>query len=439
MKKINKIPTILGIIILLVGTFAGVFFLNMRTTFRIGADVASTPKDVRIGNITDNSVTVSWSTDKETTDFLTWGTSSTAISKVEKESESDQKFFNHSINLTGLKADTAYFFKINSDGTDYDNNNVPWQFTTGDELAIKTNLSPISGSVLTASGKPGDHALVYITINGYLISTLTSSAGNFVFQLAGVRTPDLKSYQEISESQTLLSISAQGGPGEIVTDSIFPQSSRPIPPLIFGQTYDHRNLPPNGDGQSPDVNLNLPANSTTESKFNVATGSSSTTSNSVILESLTDGEVVTSDKPQFFGKGPGGEEITITVHSEDPISETVVIPNSGSWSWSVPTNLAPGAHTITISWIDAKGITRNLTRNFEVQASELPAFVASSSATPTASGAATPKPTATAKPTASATAQPVPVTGDLTPTLLLSIMGIAVTLFSFAIWKTAEN
>lgn len=157
------------------------------------------------------------------------------------------------------------------------------------------------------------------------------------------------------------------------------------------------------------------------------------------MESLTDGEVITSDKPQFFGKGPGGETITVTVESENPVTETVQIPQNGSWSWTVPTNLAPGAHKITISWVDAKGITRKLIRNFEVQASELPAFEASASATPTASGAGTPKPTATAKPTASATAQPVPVTGGLTPTFLLSIMGIVVTVFSFAIWKLADN
>lgn len=439
MIKTSKIPTLLGIIILLIGTFAGVFFLNMNQVFQIGADVATTPKSVRIGNITNNSATVSWSTDKETTSFLNWGESQGSITKIEKESETDEKFFNHAINLAGLKANTTYFFKINSDGTDYDNNNVPWQFTTGDELSINPNLTPISGSVITSSGRPGGHSLVYITINGYLMSTLTSSSGNFVFQLGSTRTPNLKGYQEINESQTLLEISVQGEPGEVATASIFPQSARPVPPIIFGQNYDHRNLPANGDGISPSADLSLPENATAESKFNVATTSGTTAPTSVILESLTDGEVITSDKPQFFGKGPGGETITVTVESENPVTETVQIPQNGSWSWTVPTNLAPGAHKITISWVDAKGITRKLIRNFEVQASELPAFEASASATPTASGAGTPKPTATAKPTASATAQPVPVTGGLTPTFLLSIMGIVVTVFSFAIWKLADN
>ncbi len=442
MKKINKIPTLLGIVILLVGTFAGVFFLNMNQVFRIGADAQSAPQDIRISNISDTSATLSWTTPKETANFVIWGDSAGSVSKVEKETENDQKFFNHSVNLTGLKPNSNYFFKINSDGTTYDNQNIPWQFTTGAQLNVNQNSFAVSGSVITASGVPAKKALVYMTIGGYLMSTLTSDSGNFVFQLTSARTPDLLSYVQINPSQTLLDISVIGLPGETSSAKIFPQSANPIPPMIFGQVYDHRNLTPNMDGQTPDVNLNLPETSTTESKFNVASSSGTPAPTSVILESLTEGETITSDKPQFFGKGPGGETITITVESENPVTENVTIPKSGSWSWSVPTNLAAGAHKITVSWIDASGITRQLTRNFVVQASELPAFEATPSqslATPTATGTATPKPTLTPKPTATATAQPVPVTGGLTPTLLLSIMGLAVTLFSFAIWKLADN
>ncbi len=441
MKHINKIPTILGIIILLVGTFAGVFFLNMSQVFKIGADAQSSPQDIRISNISDSAATISWVTAKETADFITWGESKNNISKIEKESENDQKFFNHSINLSGLKASSIYYFKINVDGTSYDNQNIPWQFTTGMNLGTSTSSMTISGSALTGSGIPAKRGLVYMTVNGYLVSTLTSDSGSFVFQLGSLRTPDLRDYLTIDPGQTLLEISVIGAPGELASAKIFPQSARPIPPMVFGQIYDHRNLPENGDGQTPNVNLNLPANSASASKFNVATGSATVAPTSVILESLTDGETVASDKPQFFGKGPGGEKITITVHSENPITEDVTIPKNGSWNWSVPTNLAPGAHTITVSWIDTTGITRQLTRNFVVQAGELPAFVASSSATiaPTASGSATTKPTPTTKPTAIATSQPVPVTGDLTPTLLLSIMGIVVVAFSFFVFKLAEN
>lgn len=449
MIKKSTIPTILGVIILLAGTFLGVFYLNMTQIFRIGASPQTSPKDVRVSNLADNTATVSWTTDGQTSGFINWGVSQNSISSIVTEDNSNSKYFNHSIAITGLKANTNYYYKINSNGVSYDNNGIPWQFTTGSVLNANTASLPISGSVITGSGQPEKRALVYLNVSGYLESTLTSDTGNFVFQLGSVRTPDLSGYVAIDPAKTLLEISVQAGTDGVASAQIFPQSAQPIPPIVLGQVYDWRNLGPSTSGQSPNVNLQLPQNATTESKFDTTT-SGSTKTTSVILENITEGEVVTTTQPQFFGKGPGGETITISLHSEVPVTQTVQIPSTGSWSWTPPTNLAPGAHTITITWVDASGITRSLTRDFIVQAGEAPAFTASQSAstptpTPVVSGTPVPtlRPTATpsGSPTATprATAEPVPVTGDLTPTLILSIMGIVIMAFSFLVWKMSES
>lgn len=444
MKKSNKIPTILGIIILVIGTFAGVFFLNMNQVFRIGADSASSPKDIRIGNLSDNSATVSWITDKESVDFLVWGESQSSLNKIEKESQTDQKFFTHSITLSGLKPGTTYYYKINSDGVNYDNKGIPWQLTTGPTLNSSPNSINVSGSVISGTGLPAQRALVYITVNGYLISTLTSESGNYVFQLGIARTPNLGAYTQIDPHATLLEISVSTGPSGVASASIFPESAKPVPPIILGQVLDFRNLKPNQNNGAPDANLNLPENATIESKFNVEQGIATPSSTTVILESLKDGETVTSTQPQFFGKGPGGEKITILVESENPITDEVQIPKTGSWNWSPPTGLTEGAHKVTISWIDSTGITRSLTRNFIVQAGELPAFVATPSqslATPTTSGSGTPLATASPspKPVATVSAAPVPVTGSTYMTVLMYVMGIIVLGFSFFIWRLSEN
>lgn len=442
MKKTNKIPSILGIIVLVTGIFAGVFFLNMNQVFKVGADSASSPKDIRVGNLSDNSATISWITDKESVNFLVWGESQDNLSKIEKESETDQKFFTHSITLSGLKPGTTYYYKINSDGVNYDNKGIPWQLTTGPTLNSSPNPINVSGSVISGTGLPAQRALVYITVNGYLISTLTSESGNYVFQLGIARTPNLGAYTQIDPHTTLLEISVSTGPGGVASASIFPESAKPVPPIILGQVLDFRNLKPNGNNGAPDANLNLPENATIESKFNVEQGIATPSSTTVILESLKDGETVTSTQPQFFGKGPGGEKITILVESENPITSEVQIPKDGSWNWSPPTGLAEGAHKVTISWIDSTGITRSLTRNFIVQAGELPAFVATPSqslATPTPSGSATPLATSTPKPVATASAAPVPVTGSAYMTVLMYVMGIVVLGFSFFIWRLSEN
>jgi hypothetical protein len=460
MRKKSKIPTIIGIIILLASTFAGVYFLKMNQVFRIGANPTFTPKDIRVSNLSDTAATVSWITEGTATNFINWGESQGSLTKIEKESDTDQKFFTHSITLAGLKENTTYYYKINSEGSDYDNNGLPWQFTTGSLISVNQTSNPISGSVITASGEPVKRALVYATVDGYILSTLTSDAGNFVLQLGSARSSDLASLAKIDKAKTLLNISVQTENGGSASAQIFPQSANPIPPLIIGQVQDYRSLQPTENGQSPNADLNLPANASEESKFNVTSNSVAVKPTSVILESIDEGEIITSTEPEFFGKGPAGEELTISIHSEALPPETIQVPKNGSWSYSPSTPLAPGPHSITISWLDATGITRTLTRNFVVQAGEVPAFVATpSGSTPTPTPRITPtptprvtptitptvRPTSTATPSATlsasptATPGPIPVTGNLTPTLLLSIMGIVVIAFSFFVWKISES
>ncbi len=453
MIKKNNIPTILGIIVLFIGVFAGVFLLRTNQIFKIGADATIVPKDVRVSNISDSTATVSWITEAQSTSFISYGETEN-VNTIIKESEGDQKFFTHSITITGLKASTPYFYKINSDGTNFDNNGIPWQFTTGSKISESQKTISVSGGVITASGQPSKRAIVYVTINGYLLSTLTSDAGSFVMQLGSTRTSNLSQYADIITNQTLLDVSIEAEGGEMASVKIFPESANPIPTIVLGQNQDYRNLKPKVAGDNPNADLSLPGDSTSESKFNVTDKIATPSSKTVILDSLDEGEIVTSTQPEFFGKGPGGEEITITVNSEQVLTGTVSIPSNGSWSWSPPENLSPGAHSITISWIDVSGITRSLTRNFIVQAGEAPAYVSTPSAsspTPTVVPTVTPKstatpiatasptPTKTASPTSTASAKPIPVTGDLTPTLMLFMMGIAVVIFGVFTWRMTEE
>lgn len=452
--------------LLFAGVFAGVFLIKNNQIFKIGASPTITPKDVRISNISESSATVSWVTEDATTGFVTFGETSTPKTFV-GESNDNQKFTTHSITITGLKPETNYFFKINSDGTNFDNNGVLWQFTTG-KIPKNNQVSiPASGSLISSTGQPVGRAIVYVVINGYTLSTFTSESGNFVVQLGSARNVDLSDYANIDPDTTLLEISATSGTGEVATAKIFPRSANPIPAMILGQDQDFRNLSPSNSGINPGANLNLPQRTNAESKINITSEEPSAKSTIVTLKSIDDGEIITSDKPQFFGDGPTGEKITITIHSDTEITGTVTVSPKGTWNWTPPTNLSPGAHTVTVSWIDSSGITRTLTRSFIVQAGELPAFVASPSATPTqtpistrtpvptktpvstetpaSAKSPTPaptttlKPTSTPKPVGSATPASLPESGALTPTLLLFIMGVGILAFSFYTWKVSKN
>lgn len=440
MRK-SKIPTIIGLLTLVLGLAAGVLLVRNQNIFRLGAAAEFAPKDVRISNITDSSLTISWITDKETSGFVKWGESAASLDKTELDELKDQGF-THLLTLRGLTPQTTYFFKINSGGEDFDNNAIPWQVTSGATLEIPSKTNLVSGSVLTSTGGPAKNVLLYLTVGGgNLLSTITSQNGSWVIPLSQARTQDLSSYIVIDEKNTLIEISVNAGPPGVASAQVYPQSARPVPSIILGNTHDFKNLPPSEVSEIPKASIGLPDEATPSSGFEVGEKSATPSATTVTLENIDEGEIITSTKPEFFGEGPSGTTITITLESE-PVTDTLKVPSNGDWNWSPPQGLSEGAHKITISWRDASGILRTLSRTFIVQAAEGPAFESTPSASPTATPktSPTPSPTATATPkaTATATAAPVPDSGSLTPTLLLSIMGVGVLAFAFLIWKKSE-
>jgi hypothetical protein len=446
MRK-SKIPTIIGLIVLVFGLAAGVLLVGSQRFFRLGAEAELAPKDVRISNISDNSFTVSWVTDKVTGGFVKWGEDPESLDKIELD-EVGGEGITHTASIRAVSPGKTYYFKINSGGNDFDNSGIPWQVSLASSLPVPAKTNLVSGSVLTGSGQPAKNALVYITLGGgSLLSTVTSENGSWVIPISQTRSQDLSGFVDIDEKNTLMEISVNAGSDGVASAQIYPQSAKPVPAIILGETHDFKSLPASEVSEIPKASIGLPEESTPSSKFQVEEKTQAPTSQSVTLESLDEGEVVTSTKPQFFGEGPAGTTISITVESE-PVTGSVKIPTTGDWNWSPPAGLSEGTHKITISWRDTQGILRTLTRTFVVQAAEGPAFESTPSATltptptPTPSPRSTPTPTptitGTPEPSASPTVSPVADSGSLTPTILLSIMGISVIAFAFLVWKKSE-
>jgi len=436
MKK-EKIPTIIGLVILVIGIITGVFLIKSQQIFKLGASSEETPKDVRISNITDSSFTVSWTTDKETLGFVKWGKNANNLDKVENDTISEEGYI-HSSTIRSLNAQTEYYFKINSNSKDYDNQGTVWKVKTGLQLAEPTKNIVISGNVLNPNGTPTVNSLIYFSVGGgSLLSTVTSKTGSWLMPISQTRNKNLDSYVTINESSSLIEISVNAGINGVTTAQIYPQSAKPAPSIILGESNDFKNSEPSEDSQIPEASIDLPEGETlTQSGFEVDSSSNDTNSKTVTLESHDEGETISTQDPEFFGKGPSGTEIEIQVESELQ-TDSITVGNTGSWTWSPPTGLEEGTHTITLKWKDTNGILRTLTRNFVVQASESPAFVSTPSATPklTSTPSATPKATSTAS--VAATPQQ-PVSGSLTQTLLLFMIGIATILFGFILWKQSE-
>ncbi len=421
MKKNLKLPTIIGIIVLILGLGAGLILLQFRNNilFNLKASPDRDPKEVKVTNISDKSFTISWITDKTTVGYVVFGETIGSLSQNAPDTDDSAKT-SHSITLVGLKPTTDYYFKINSDGALKDNNGIAWKTKTGTTISTSTNTQIVSGSVVTQTGQPLPDALVYLnTGSSSIISTKTSANGNFVIPLSKLRNSDLSGYPVLT-AKSLIEILVQSGTGAIATAQIYLEATNPVPAMSIGQNYDFRDEAPNNTiSENPEANVNIPQATPANSGFNLGNTGSPAPAGSVTLESIDQGEKVTTTTPEFFGEGLKGTEITIEIHSTENITGKVVVDSKGNWTWEPPQGLSPGSHTITLKWKDAQGILRTLTRSFVVEASSGPAFVATPSGSPKATASATPRITRPA------TDSGTPVAGIATPTLVSFSIGFA--------------
>ncbi|MEK7526057.1 MAG: Ig-like domain-containing protein [Patescibacteria group bacterium] len=432
MKKNIKLPTIVGIVVLILGLGAGIFLLQFKNIFNLKASPDQDPKQVKITNISDKSFSVSWITDKATVGFVSFGESATTLNQTAPDTDDSAKNV-HTITVVGLTPNKNYFFKISSDGTLKDNNGIAWNAQTGPTLSVSTNAQIVSGNVVTSTGQPATQALIYLTTSGSsTVSAKVSANGSWVIPLSKLRTSDLQGYPVLT-NKTLVEILIQTGTGSIATAQIYLEATNPVPTMSIGQNYDFRNQTPNNiSGTNPEANLTLPEDETPLSGLNIATGSPTpVTGSTVTIENVTQGEIVNTTQPEFFGEGPKGTKITIEIHSTQAISGTTTVDSSGNWNWEPPKDLEPGSHTITLKWTDASGILRTLTRSFVVEAAEGPAFVATPSGSPKASPSATPRVTRPA------TDSGTPVAGVATPTLVM--LSLAVSFIAISVFVTKKS
>ncbi len=432
MKKNLKLPTLLGVLILFSGLIAGIFLINSSQVFKLSANIEAIPKNVRFSNIINTGLTISWTTDVESKGFVKWGTKQNSLSKVALE-ENSEKSFVHSVNIIGSEIASDVFLKINSDTKDYDNEGTVWQTKTSINKISPSSLLIASGSILMADGKSPAKALVYLTINGIVLSGITSNEGSFIIPVS-TYIETVSDTTAIGISATAIEISVNAGLNGTSQAVIYPKAIKSIPTMIIGKTYDFRSLTTNDSNDEPKSSLSIPESVAISSRFEITKTETAQAISTVTIDSIDNGEIITTTDPEFFGKGPQNTSIEIAVESE--LQEVALVTDAkGAWKWNPPNNLEPGEHKVTVKWRDASGILRTITRNFVVSASEGPAFESTPSATPHVASTSSPSATPKATKTPTTTAPPTPETGSPTQTIGLFLIGVGLFLSSLYLHK----
>lgn len=176
------------------------------------------PKEIIVGNITDSSLTVSWTTDKPSSGGIFLNSQENPLLRGLGfflceffsyrcnfiNDDTPKASTTHFINIGNLTPETPYYYRIVSSGrlfkTDAGNNVLP-SLITGPVLGIPTLPNPVYSYILRGDGKtPVAESLVTISLVGNndketkssLITTVTDKNGLFLVDLGNLRTPDLR-------------------------------------------------------------------------------------------------------------------------------------------------------------------------------------------------------------------------------------------------------
>ncbi|MBN1263575.1 MAG: fibronectin type III domain-containing protein [Candidatus Pacebacteria bacterium] len=417
-RRIKKIPTFIGFTIIFIGLITSIYLVERSQNILLKARSKVTPGQIKISNINSSSFTVSWLTPIEAPGTIKFGREPEllnleSIDERDFENNQEGQYLTHYVTLTNLEPSTLYYFEIRSGSKTFNDDGRPYQVETPPEIGNPSSPNDLSyGLILNPDGSPAKEAIVYLNLaNSSLQSSLVSSSGNWTIPLHLARNSDLSNYIAYHPETSAIEILVQS-PDQTASAVLTTGNDSPVPPITLGQSLDFRQAA----GKSSVIGQEIDP----ISGFSVDEVPVKNNTYPLIIINPQEGEAITAEKPEFFGKGPAGEKIVIKV--ESPQYEGTIIPNeSGDWHWAPPENLPTGEHRITLTYTNKQGEKRLISHLFTVLAAEesdLPAFTASPSASPAESPSPTTKPSATPTPTPTPTLSPPPLT---TPTSTVSV------------------
>jgi hypothetical protein len=245
MKNIwsRKIPTLLGLITITIGTIITTYLVKGETVFRINAGPGQTPKNVEITNISDSSFTVTYLTDDKVLGTILYGSSPSTLENVvlddrDQLTQSVSKYTAHSITVNNLEPETKYYFSINSGDENFKNDGIPFEINTGTTINSEpTDQIPVSGKAILPDGSPPAEGLAFALLNGsQKLSAIVKSDGNYTIPLNTLRTEDLNDYLKI-EKDDVLTISVYSADMSSDIDVNLSQIS-PVPVITLSKNYD---------------------------------------------------------------------------------------------------------------------------------------------------------------------------------------------------------
>ncbi len=411
-KNQTKVPTVIAVFIV---CFIGLFFIRLfsKTAIPSKADKKNL-KRIEITNITPKQVVLYWQTDEKVTGWVIYGNKANQLNKIAYDERdlatSKNAFIHHYVVLKNLDENQQYFFKLVTNEKLLSNNaQDSFTFKTPKNITDFKGKNPAYGKVISGNGAPLENAIVFMTIgNTFSLSALTKLSGEWLIPINtlfeketyAARTPGDK------EKIRIEIISEENQTSVVNTDlsivSPLPQS------IVIGNDFDFS-----------DAEEVLSSMTSREPEVSTKT---------VDIIYPKENALIPGYSPLIKGVSLPNEEVMIEVHSETSFSSKVRADEKGVWKLNLPSNLAPGEHTIIIRAKDNTGNFVMVERKFTIAKGGEQVL---GNATP--AGTITPtKSVLTPTPTTIITSTPPVSGGNITSSLIsgasLIIMGIGLLL-----------
>lgn len=249
---IVKIPTLVGMGVLLIGLAGGAFLVTQNQTLKSKAAVTSSPKNINIVNLNSNSASIYWQTDETTSGFIRAGigTQEKQLYRDDRDLSSPELHKLHFVTLTNLQPETTYYYQIYSGAITYPIE--PLNFKTS---AVTPNLSwlPLVGTIIDANNQTIDEAIVTLNLpEAQKLATVTKANGNFILPISDIKTADLVNPLPINKVYTA-KLDILGTSKNAQATVLLPTQST-LPPIILGSNVDLTQTVPKISSLSAEIN-----------------------------------------------------------------------------------------------------------------------------------------------------------------------------------------
>lgn len=236
-----RIPTLLGIGIVLTGIITGVFMVLKDQPFSLISEASpdvAIPKP-NISNITNFQATISFETSIEIKSFLTYGINSPGEQTI-LDDQDEKKPLAHKIHyftIGNLAQETSYKYKITAGKNTYEGS-----FKTAKAETLQNGFNPIIGSVL-AEDKIISEGAAYLSVAGAITQSAMVKNGNFLIPVSFMRKDDLSdTFVPLDLTKAKLTIISDLGEANILF--LLKNLDNSLPPIYIGENLDLTDINP---------------------------------------------------------------------------------------------------------------------------------------------------------------------------------------------------